>query len=169
MENNEGVPIPFCVFGPPYCRTVLVFHSAFSSHYMINSSFSLINSQCLFRCLFEVVSCVATMFYMSGICCCFCIAPDTTLCNLQEYQVAYVIVKAGNAPRPGVWALEKSADGGKTFQPWQYFATSASECLSYFGVTPLLRPVQDDTVICSIEYSQVPPFENGEVWMSWNL
>ena len=76
-----------------------------------------------------------------------------------------MIVKTGNAPRPGVWSLEKSVDGGKSFKPWQYFATSASECLQYFGVTPLLRQVQDDTVICSIEYSQVPPFENGEVSM----
>jgi len=33
---------------------------------------------------------------------------------LQEYQVAYVIIKTGNAPRPGTWALEKSVDGGKT-------------------------------------------------------
>ena len=82
---------------------------------------------------------------------------------IQEYQIAYVIIKTGNAPRPGVWSLEKSVDGGKTFKPWQYFADSASNCLKYFSITPLLIPVQDDTVLCSTEYSQVPPFENGEV------
>ena len=84
--------------------------------------------------------------------------------TLQEYQVAYVIIKTGNAPRPGTWALEKSVDGGKTFTPWQYFATDNSDCLTYFGHSALLQSFKDDTTVtCTTSYSQVPPFENGEV------
>lgn len=83
---------------------------------------------------------------------------------MQEYQVAYVIIKTGNAPRPGTWALEKSVDGGKTFTPWQYFATDNSDCLTYFGHSALLQSFKDDTTVtCTTSYSQVPPFENGEV------
>ena len=89
--------------------------------------------------------------------------------TLQEYQVAYVIIKTGNAPRPGTWALEKSVDGGKTFTPWQYFATDNSDCLTYFGHSALLQSFKDDTTVtCTTSYSQVPPFENGEV-SSWIL
>ena len=84
--------------------------------------------------------------------------------TFQEYQVAYVIIKTGNAPRPGTWALEKSVDGGKTFTPWQYFATDNSDCLTYFGHSALLQSFKDDTTVtCTTSYSQVPPFENGEV------
>ena len=75
-----------------------------------------------------------------------------------------MIVKTGNAPRPGTWALEKSIDGGKTFTPWQYFATTNSECIKYFGFSSLLQSFKDDTTVtCTTAYSQVPPFEDGEV------
>jgi hypothetical protein len=40
-------------------------------------------------------------------------------------QVAYVVVTMADSPRPGVWALEKSMDGGKTWKPWQFFAGTA--------------------------------------------
>ncbi|KOB70688.1 putative laminin A chain [Operophtera brumata] len=30
----------------------------------------------------------------------------------------------GNSPRPGLWALEKSTDYGKSFKPWMYFSDS---------------------------------------------
>lgn len=89
------------------------------------------------------------------------------LFNFQEYQVAYVIIKTGNAPRPGTWALEKSVDGGNTFTPWQYFATTNSECLNYFGTSSLLQSFKDDTTVtCTTSYSQVPPFEDGEIHIS---
>lgn len=45
-----------------------------------------------------------------------------TLFMFQEFHVAYVYIKMANTPRPGVWVLEKSADNGVTYQPWQYFA-----------------------------------------------
>ncbi len=46
-------------------------------------------------------------------------------------QVAYVVVTMADSPRPGVWALEKSMDGGKTWKPWQFFAGTAPsvQCL----------------------------------------
>ena len=36
--------------------------------------------------------------------------------------MAYVFIKMGNSPRPGVFALERSTDFGDTWKPWQYFA-----------------------------------------------
>ena len=84
---------------------------------------------------------------------------------LQSYHVAYVIIKAANSPRPGLWVLEKSNDGGKTFEPWHYFAPTPSDCYTIFGVTPLQGRTlaRDDQVACSSEYAQVPPLQNGEV------
>lgn len=32
----------------------------------------------------------------------------------------------GNSPRPGVWVLERSADHGQTYHPWQYFADTVA-------------------------------------------
>lgn len=43
---------------------------------------------------------------------------------LQLFQVAYVLIKMGNSPRPGIWVLERSVDNGLTYTPWQYFADS---------------------------------------------
>ena len=47
--------------------------------------------------------------------------------TLQEFEVSYIAIKMGNSPRPGVFALEKSPDGGKTWQPWQHFAGTYSK------------------------------------------
>ena len=68
--------------------------------------------------------------------------------------------------------MERSNDNGKTYKPWHYFASSPSECRSYFGVDPYLGIQDDDTVLCSTEYSQIPPFKDGEVrlsckWVKW--
>ena len=41
---------------------------------------------------------------------------------LQEHEVDYIAIQMGNSPRPGVFALDKSQDGGVTWQSWQYFA-----------------------------------------------
>lgn len=58
---------------------------------------------------------------------------NITLDLRQEYQVAYVIVKAGNSPRPGTWMLEKSLDGINYF-PWQYFGMIDADCMRTFGI-----------------------------------
>eukprot|EP00112_Aurelia_sp_Birch-Aquarium-sp1_P019185 Seg4697.2 transcript_id=Seg4697.2/GoldUCD/mRNA.D3Y31 product="Laminin subunit alpha" protein_id=Seg4697.2/GoldUCD/D3Y31 len=81
----------------------------------------------------------------------------------QVYHVAYIIIKAANSPRPGVWSLMRSKDGGRTFTPWYNFASTPSECLTYHKMSHLLPITKDDTVRCKMEYSQVPPFEDGEV------
>lgn len=52
-----------------------------------------------------------------------CGLPSSSL-NFQLFQVAYVLIKMGNSPRPGVWVLERSVDNGETYTPWQYFADS---------------------------------------------
>ncbi|XP_029935743.1 laminin subunit alpha-1 [Myripristis murdjan] len=91
-----------------------------------------------------------------------------TLDLRQIFQVAYVIIKAANSPRPGNWVLERSVDG-VTFDPWQYYAVSASECLTRYGVTPRLGPPtykSDTEVICTSYYSKLNPLEHGEIHTS---
>ena len=83
----------------------------------------------------------------------------------QVYQVAYVIVKAANAPRPANWILEKSLDG-VFFYPWQYYAISDSECWNNYGIQPTIGIPEfksDDQVICTSHYSRLDPLQNGEV------
>ncbi|XP_012267208.2 laminin subunit alpha [Athalia rosae] len=81
----------------------------------------------------------------------------------QEFHVAYVYIRMGNSPRPGLWALEKSKDYGKTWSPWQYFSDSASDCLTYFGVDSHNPISRDDSVICTTDYSRLVPLEGGEI------
>uniref|UniRef100_A0ABM5GDG7 Laminin subunit alpha-1 isoform X1 n=1 Tax=Pogona vitticeps TaxID=103695 RepID=A0ABM5GDG7_9SAUR len=91
-----------------------------------------------------------------------------TLDLRQVFQVAYVIVKAANAPRPGNWILERSVDGTQ-FRPWQYYAISDTECLTRYNVTPRLGPPtykRDDEVICTSYYSRLVPLEHGEIHTS---
>nr|XP_032808700.1 laminin subunit alpha-1-like isoform X2 [Petromyzon marinus] len=91
-----------------------------------------------------------------------------TLDLQQVFQVAYVIVKAANSPRPGNWILERSLDGA-TYHPWQYYSVSDSECLTRYGITPTVgNPVyrRDDEVICTSYYSRLVPLENGEIHTS---
>ncbi|KAF8367906.1 lam-3 [Pristionchus pacificus] len=86
----------------------------------------------------------------------------------QVYQVAYVVIKMGNSPRPGTWVLEKSLDG-ETWQPWQYYATHDAECMRQFGIpatTGVPRFTSDDEVICTSEYSKLQPLEAGEIHTS---
>jgi len=78
--------------------------------------------------------------------------------------VAYVFMKMGNSPRPGVFALERSKDHGKTWQPWQFFADTQSDCNVFFGRDGYSERIdRDDSVICATEYSKVVPLEGGEV------
>ncbi|XP_055037654.2 laminin subunit alpha-1 [Misgurnus anguillicaudatus] len=91
-----------------------------------------------------------------------------TLDLRQIFQVAYIIIKAANSPRPGNWILERSLDG-VNFQPWQYYAISDTECLTRYNVTPRLGPPtykRDDEVICTSYYSRLVPLEHGEIHTS---
>ena len=84
---------------------------------------------------------------------------------VQIYQVAYVVIKAANSPRPGNWILERSLDG-TDFQPWQYFAQSDSECWSRYNIPPTIgipRYKADNEVICTSFYSKLNPLTDGEV------
>lgn len=68
----------------------------------------------------------------------------------------------------GNWILERSIDG-VTFDPWQYYAITDTECLTRFNITPRTGPpsyTRDDEVICTSFYSKIPPLENGEVTIS---
>ncbi|XP_012581228.1 PREDICTED: laminin subunit alpha-1 [Condylura cristata] len=91
-----------------------------------------------------------------------------TLDLRQVFQVAYVIIKAANAPRPGNWILERSLDGTH-FSPWQYYAVSDTECLTRYNITPRRGPPTyraDDEVICTSYYSRLVPLEHGEIHTS---
>uniref|UniRef100_A0A8C4R2A7 Uncharacterized protein n=1 Tax=Eptatretus burgeri TaxID=7764 RepID=A0A8C4R2A7_EPTBU len=91
-----------------------------------------------------------------------------TLDLQQVFQVAYVILKAANSPRPGNWILERSLDN-VTFKPWQYHAIAPGECLRRYGLPPSQgNPTynRDDEVICTSFYSRLVPLENGEIHTS---
>ncbi|MBN3307029.1 LAMA1 protein, partial [Amia calva] len=91
-----------------------------------------------------------------------------TLDLRQVFQVAYIIIKAANSPRPGNWILERSLDG-ETFTPWQYYAISDTECLTRYNITPRIGPPtykSDEEVICTSYYSRLVPLEHGEIHTS---
>nr|XP_033792815.1 laminin subunit alpha-2 isoform X4 [Geotrypetes seraphini] len=91
-----------------------------------------------------------------------------TLDLQQVFQIAYIIIKAANSPRPGNWILERSLDG-INFKPWQYYAITDSECLTRYNILPRTGPPsysKDDEVICSSYYSRIHPLENGEIHTS---
>uniref|UniRef100_A0A3B4B9C9 Laminin subunit alpha 2 n=1 Tax=Periophthalmus magnuspinnatus TaxID=409849 RepID=A0A3B4B9C9_9GOBI len=84
------------------------------------------------------------------------------------FQIAYIIIKAANSPRPGNWVLERSIDG-VTFEPWQYYAITDTECLTRFNINPrtgIPSYTRDDEVICTSFYSKIHPLENGEIHTS---
>ncbi|XP_033109167.1 laminin subunit alpha-like [Anneissia japonica] len=84
----------------------------------------------------------------------------------QLFNVAYVIIKFANSPRPGVWVLEKSVDYGESYEPWQYFADTPSDCFNFFGIDSDDQLTSDDDVICTTEYSAIVPLEDGEIVVS---
>ncbi|XP_018411793.1 PREDICTED: laminin subunit alpha-2 [Nanorana parkeri] len=91
-----------------------------------------------------------------------------TLDLQQVFQIAYVIVKAANTPRPGNWILERSLDD-ITYKPWQYYAITDSECLTRYNISPRVGTpsyTKDDEVICTSYYSKIHPLENGEIHTS---
>nr|XP_013006500.1 laminin subunit alpha-2 isoform X4 [Cavia porcellus] len=91
-----------------------------------------------------------------------------TLDLQQVFQIAYVIVKAANSPRPGNWILERSLDNVE-YKPWQYHAVTDTECLNRYGIYPRTGPpfyAKDDEVICTSFYSKIHPLENGEIHIS---
>ncbi|XP_012410390.1 laminin subunit alpha-2, partial [Trichechus manatus latirostris] len=84
------------------------------------------------------------------------------------FQIAYVIVKAANSPRPGNWILERSLDDVE-YKPWQYHAVTDTECLTLYNIYPRTGPpsyAKDDEVICTSFYSKIHPLENGEIHIS---
>ena len=87
----------------------------------------------------------------------------------QVFQVAYVVIKAANSPRPGNWVLERSLDG-ITYKPWQYYALSPHECERMYGAKDVglmhYRFESDTEVICTSYYSQLEPLNDGEIHTS---
>ncbi|KAK2110301.1 Laminin subunit alpha-5 [Saguinus oedipus] len=94
------------------------------------------------------------------------VAGALTPSALQVFHVAYVLIKFANSPRPDLWVLERSMDFGRTYQAWQFFASSKRDCLERFGPQTLERITRDDMAICTTEYSRIVPLENGEIVVS---
>uniref|UniRef100_A0A8C5PW47 Laminin subunit alpha 2 n=1 Tax=Leptobrachium leishanense TaxID=445787 RepID=A0A8C5PW47_9ANUR len=88
-----------------------------------------------------------------------------TLDLRQVFQIAYIIVKAANSPRPGNWILERSLDG-ESYSPWQYYAVTDGECHNRYHIFPHSSITKDDEVICTSHYSNIHPLENGEIHTS---
>ncbi|XP_030624223.1 laminin subunit alpha-5 [Chanos chanos] len=91
---------------------------------------------------------------------------NVTLDLGQLFHVAYVLIKFANSPRPDLWVLERSVDFGRTYQPWQFFASSKRDCIERFGQRTIERINHDNDVICTTEYSRIVPLENGEIVVS---
>uniref|UniRef100_A0A8C1MUB0 Laminin, alpha 5 n=1 Tax=Cyprinus carpio TaxID=7962 RepID=A0A8C1MUB0_CYPCA len=91
---------------------------------------------------------------------------NVTLDLGQLFHVAYVLIKFANSPRPDLWVLEHSIDFGKTYKPWQFFASSKRDCIERFGQRTTERINHDDDIICTTEYSRIVPLENGEIVVS---
>ena len=107
---------------------------------------------------------------------------DVQLDLRSTFQVAYIIIKAANSPRPGDWVLEKSLDG-ENWQPWQMFATDGTRCRKLtteyrrLGFTQVVQYGResinqqnkpDDSVHCTTRWStlvdqQGDQLENGEI------
>ncbi|KAH7701646.1 laminin alpha [Aphelenchoides avenae] len=84
----------------------------------------------------------------------------------QAFHIVYVWIQMANSPRPGTWILERSKDFGQTWEPWQYFATSPAECTRLYGIASLSPVTDDDSVICTSDYSAIQPMDNGEIMVS---
>lgn len=84
----------------------------------------------------------------------------------QLYHIAYIIIKSANSPRPGMWVLERSRDYGETYEAWQYFAESESDCRNSFGMESITEIHNDDDIICTADYSDIVPLEDGEIVVS---
>ncbi|OAF70039.1 Jagged and Delta protein [Intoshia linei] len=94
-------------------------------------------------------------------------AVNITIDLEQEFHVAYIFVKMANSPRPGVFVLEKTVNFGKTWETWQYFASSRKECDVFFGQENYSDTiVADNSVICTTRFSNVVPLEGGEIVIS---
>ncbi|XP_072016336.1 laminin subunit alpha-2-like [Amphiura filiformis] len=91
-----------------------------------------------------------------------------TLDLKQVFQVAYVIIKAANSPRPGNWILERSTDG-INYKPWQYFAQHDNDCERLYNTSAvglMHRFTSDSEVLCTSYYSDLEPLGDGEIHTS---
>ena len=69
---------------------------------------------------------------------------------LSAYFKVFNIVLTFYGPKPGAILIERSIDGGKMFQPWQYFA---EDCKASFQLENNGRLSEPDDVNC-IQYTK---------------
>ncbi|XP_058122412.1 laminin subunit alpha-1 [Anopheles ziemanni] len=86
----------------------------------------------------------------------------------QLFQIVFFTMRAAISPLPAAWVLEKSIDG-RSYEPWQYFASDDAECRERFGLPAYSANYifkSDSEVICSTQFSSFEPAENGEINLS---
>ena len=78
-----------------------------------------------------------------------------------RFRFTHMIMKFKSF-RPAAMVIKRSADNGKTWKPYRYFAEDCEEIIqNHPEVSPGPFPAEIDEVICDASYSRMVPFQRG--------
>lgn len=85
---------------------------------------------------------------------------NLTISLRKTYDITFVKIKF-YSPRPRAFAIYRSSDYGRTFEPWQFYAAA---CRFYgLGDQRGQSPIGDSEAICTGEFSDIVPLSGGTV------